>query len=281
MRELSVRPGNRILSWLALFMLLAGICVFIYPLLAGLSAEYRQTILISSYDENLKSDENTEQERKAAVLYNQKIAMKQAAESFVYTAADHDPEYFGILSNQDGTMGYLSIPELGLNLPIGHGTSTATLAIEAGHLYGTSLPVGGSSTHAVLAAHSALSTAELFTHLYRIKKDDLFYLHILGEIHVYKVDRIKTVLPGEMKDLQIIKGKDYVTLLTCTPYGINTHRLLVRGERTYDLQAGIKAENMVPADQRMITVKIACIAAAPVMIAAAGFYMLLRKRELE
>lgn len=133
----------------------------------------------------------------------------------------------------DGMMGYLSIEKIGVNLPIYHGVSEGVLQKGIGHLKGTSLPIGGKSTHAVLSSHSGLPNAKLLTDLHKLKKDDEFVISVLGEDHYYKVNQIKVVLPKEVEDLKPVENKDYVTLFTCTPYGINTHRLLVRGERVY------------------------------------------------
>ena len=131
----------------------------------------------------------------------------------------------------NGVMGYITIDKIGVNLPIYHGTSSSVLNIAAGHLEGSSLPVGGESTHAVLSAHRGLPSAKLFTDLDKMQIGDVFTLTILGKVLTYEVDQVKVVTPDKVSDLQIEEGKDYVTLLTCTPYGINTHRLLVRGHR--------------------------------------------------
>ena len=148
-------------------------------------------------------------------------------------AAEAAYERYRSLLSVDGTalMGYVTIPQLKLELPIYHGTGEAELQSGAGHLIGTSLPVGGPSTHCVIAAHSGLATAELFSHLADLRRGDEFSLTVLGQRLVYKVDRITVVLPDEVDELAIEPGRDLCTLLTCTPYGINTHRLLVRGHR--------------------------------------------------
>ena len=133
--------------------------------------------------------------------------------------------------NTDGLIGYIEIPKIDVFLPIYHGTSKEVLDIGAGHLENTSFPVGGKSTHSVISAHSAYPTRTFFDYLPDLKEGDRFYIHVLDEVLTYQVDQIKTVLPDETKDLYVVDGKDYITLLTCTPYSINTHRLLVRGER--------------------------------------------------
>ena len=128
-------------------------------------------------------------------------------------------------------MGYITISEIGVELPIYHGTSDSVLQIAAGHLEGTSLPVGGASTHAVISAHRGLPSAKLFTNLDQLEVGDTFTITVLDRVLTYEVDKISIVLPTETDELKIAEGKDYVTLMTCTPYGINTHRLLVRGRR--------------------------------------------------
>ncbi len=145
-------------------------------------------------------------------------------------ASGHD-DYESLLSVGDGVMGNLAYPALGISLPIYHGTSDETLAKGAGHLLGSSLPVGGPSTHAVLTSHSGQLHASLFSRLPEATIGDTFSLTIMGQTHHYRVDSMETVLPGETDGLQIVEGEDYVTLVTCTPIGVNTHRLMVRGVR--------------------------------------------------
>ncbi len=135
-----------------------------------------------------------------------------------------------------GVMGYITIDKIGVELPIYHGISESVLAVAAGHIEGTSLPIGGKGTHCVLSAHRGLPNAKLFTDLDKLEKGDTFTLNLLGDTLTYQIDQIKTVTPSEVSDIQIIDGEDFCTLVTCTPYGINTHRLLVRGERIQTAQ---------------------------------------------
>ena len=144
----------------------------------------------------------------------------------------HYEETFDIDGN--GFIGYIDIPSIDVYLPIYHGTSDEVLKKGAGHLNNTSLPVGGEGTHSVISAHSAYPSKTLFDYLTDMEEGDLFYIHVLDRVLEYKVDQIKTVLPNDVNDLYVTKGKDYVTLMTCTPYTVNTHRLLVRGERVTD-----------------------------------------------
>lgn len=158
----------------------------------------------------------------------------QLKDPFLEEEMDHAAgDYDSLLCmTEDGVMGFVEIPSIDLSLPIYHGTSEQILETGAGHLQGTSLPVGGESTHAVLTGHSGLCSAKLFTDLTEMEKGDVFSLNVMGKKLAYRVDQIKVVLPNELEDLYVEKGKDYCTLITCTPYGVNTHRLLVRGERT-------------------------------------------------
>lgn len=144
-------------------------------------------------------------------------------------------------SNGDGVMGYIQIPRIDVKLPIYHTTSEKVLQKGVGHLQGTSLPIGGKSTHAALSGHRGLPSSNLFTDLDLLEIGDIFYMEVLGNTSAYKIDQIKIVLPTETKDLEIVDGKDYVTLITCTPYSVNTHRLLVRGIRI-DYQKAIEEQ---------------------------------------
>ena len=149
----------------------------------------------------------------------------------------------------DGIMGYVEIPKLDVTLPIYHGTEDRTLELGIGHLLGSSLPVGGSSTHTILTAHSGMASQKMFSDLPQLQKGNLFYLDVLGERLAYQVDQIKTVLPYDTAYLGIEEGKDLCTLVTCTPFGINTHRLLVRGHRIpYEKAEGIQARQPEPRD---------------------------------
>ena len=144
-----------------------------------------------------------------------------------------------------GIMAYVEIPKLNIYMPVYHGTDEGVLQIAAGHLPGSSLPVGGENTHSLISGHRGLPSAKLFTDIDKLKKGDLFFIHVFDEVLAYKVNQIKIVLPDDVETLEIEKGKDYVTLITCTPYGVNSHRLLVRGERTVYKQSESKIEDMI------------------------------------
>ncbi|NEG90204.1 class C sortase [Bifidobacterium aerophilum] len=147
------------------------------------------------------------------------------------SAASKDKEYQSLLDSGNGVMGTIKVPTVSISLPIYHGTSEEALASGAGHLYGTSLPVGGKSTHSVITGHRGLVEALMFTRLDEVKKGDFMYVEVMGETIGYQVDRISVILPDDTSQLKIVKGEDRLTLMTCTPYGVNTHRLLVSGHR--------------------------------------------------
>jgi sortase A len=206
-----------------------GLCVLLYPTVSNLWNQHRQNRLIDNYTNTvaeLREDEKSDV-RSAAEAYNNTLAGFSTEASL-----DHDS--YNALLNLDGSgiMGYLEVPKINVRLAIYHGTSEAAPDNGVGHLEGTSLPVGGSGTHCVLSGHRGLPSAKLFTDLDKLENGDQFYIYIMGEVLAYEVDQISVVEPTQVDALRIIPDQDYVTLLTCTPYGVNSHRLLVRGHRT-------------------------------------------------
>lgn len=213
-------------------LMIVGWYIFSYPMSAGLLNKIYNINTITSYQNDLTSysDEDLANMINKCQEYNQTIAEEQKEKVFKYRGSNVTDTTYESLPVAN-TIGSLNIPKLGINIAIGHGTNDKLLQGSAGHLYGTSLPVEGNSVHAVIAAHSALASAELFTHLNRLVKGDIFYITVLNKQYEYKVIDINTVLPeDDYKYEQVEEGKNYVTLYTCTPYGINTHRLLVKGE---------------------------------------------------
>ena len=169
---------------------------------------------------------------KAAQEYNEQIKQESVPDAFSVRDGQTDSTYESLLNlNGDEMMGYVEIPVIDVSIPIYHYTTDESLEKGAGHLFGSSLPVGGKSTHCILSAHRGLPSAKLFTDLNLVEEGDVFYLHVLGKTLAYEVDQILTVLPEQTESLGITDGDDYVTLVTCTPYAVNTHRLLVRGHR--------------------------------------------------
>ena len=217
-----------------------GLIISLYPLISNIYSRTNQIQVINDYTEDIMEIDTKQiaKELELANAYNRKLNQTIVlTDPFDPSAIDMaDDAYYDILNyTDDGVMAYINIPKIDVNLPIYHGTDSEHMLKGVGHLVGTSFPVGGVDTHAVLSAHSGLSTAELFTNLADLKKGDLFYIHVLDDVLAYEVDKINVVKPDETNDLKIVPGQDYVTLVTCTPYGINSHRLLVRGHRVeYD-----------------------------------------------
>ncbi len=226
-------------NWITPFLiliLLVGLSLLLYPTVSDYWNSFHQSRAIASYAEDVAKLDTVQYDDlwKAAKKYNEALAKGDIN----YVLKDEQKEKYESLLNVSGTgvMGYIEIPSINCSLPIYHGTDEAALQIAVGHLEWTSLPTGGESTHCVLSGHRGLPSAKLFTDLDRLVEGDIFVLRVLDEVLTYEVDQILIVEPEETEDLQIEKGKDYCTLVTCTPYGINTHRLLVRGHRIENLE---------------------------------------------
>jgi sortase A len=209
---------------------LVGICILLYPAFSDYWNSKTQSRAITNYEsvlENLKPEDYT-------AIFENAHAYNKALYETDFPLSDYKqvPGYYDTLSITDNDMiGYLKIDRIGVELPIYHGTSDKVLSKGVGHLEGSSLPVGGENTHCVMSAHCGLPSSKLFTDLDRMEKGDTFQIVVLDQVLTYQVDFIKVIEPTDISDLQIIEGGDYCTLFTCTPYGINTHRLLVRGIR--------------------------------------------------
>lgn len=208
----------------------------LYPLTSTAYNQRHQSKIHTQYQQVVELVDITERQKawERAAAYNQSIQPgTQLVDAFSKeTLIDADEEYSELLNLAgDGIMGYVKIPAIAVHLPIYHGTGDATLEVGIGHLLGSSLPVGGESTHTILTAHSGMASSKMFTDLQQLETGDVFYLEVLGETLAYQVDQIKVVLPHDTTYLGIEPGGDYCTLVTCTPYAVNTHRLLVRGAR--------------------------------------------------
>ena len=218
----------------AMFLLALGLTL--YPLISNNYNKKHQSEIHTAYQEQVAQAEAAEitKARELAIAYNESIVPDvQMAEAFSNEAlllASEDYESQLNLTGS-GIMGYVEIPGISVTLPIYHGTDADTLEIGIGHLLGSSLPVGGESTHTILTAHSGMASQKMFSDLDLLKKGDVFYLDVLNERLAYQIDAIHAVLPYETEHLGIVSGEDYCTLVTCTPFGVNTHRLLVRGTR--------------------------------------------------
>ncbi|CDN36014.1 class C sortase [Bacillus thuringiensis] len=207
--------------------------IFLYPTISNWSATRAHYSEISSYDKKIKALQKKEVERreKEAAEYNKQVQISAKTFTDPFSEKKSNHQAYADVLNLGDVMGYIEISKINIKLPIYQGTSEEVLGRGIGHLDFSSLPVGGESTHTILTGHRGLPSAKLFTDLDKLCKGDLFYIHSLDKVLAYKVDQIKVVLPHETDDLQIVENKDYTTLITCTPYGVNTNRLLVRGER--------------------------------------------------
>ena len=240
-----------------ILIFLVGLSVMLYPTISDYINQKNQSRAVASYSEEVEnlSDVDYQAYFDAADDYNRRLAETPDA----FYRPEQVSGYTDTLDvSGTGIMGYITISKIGVELPVYHGTSDGVLQVAAGHLEGSSLPVGGAGTHAVISAHRGLPSAKLFTNLDELEVGDTFTITVLDRVLTYEVDQISIVLPTETDLLQPVEGKDYVTLMTCTPYGINTHRLLVRGKRIEN------AEN-----QKHIRVTADALRIEPVIVAPA------------
>lgn len=265
--------------------LLAATCgavafgLLLYPLMGEFLNEKYHSDIETAYTAAIE-DTNTaelEQQRQAAERYNAMLSGVAITEG----GASAPPLPYAEQLTVGGVMAYVDIPKIGAYLPVQHGTEADTLEKSVGHVVGTSLPVGGNSTHAVLSAHSGMASSKLFSDIDQLAADDMFYIHVLDEVLAYKVDAIHTVLPTDTSLLQIEDGKDYVTLVTCTPFGINTHRLLVRGHRVPyvpEQEAPAAAERPVASSWTQHYLTGLAVGLGVVAVIGGGYFLIRRKR---
>ena len=239
---------------IAVVAFIIALGITLYPMISTWYNERHQAEVHIHYQEKVEQVDNTKliEAKELAVAYNQTILPgAQDEDSFSKEALLSASENYGSLLNLagDGIMGYVEVPTIGVTLPIFHGTNNSTLERGVGHLLGSSLPVGGESTHSVLTAHSGMASQKMFSDLDRLKIGDIFFLDVLGEKLAYQVDQIKTVLPYDTTFLQTEIGNDLCTLVTCTPFGVNTHRLLVRGTRIEYEEAEVIVEEKLETEE--------------------------------
>lgn len=217
----------------ASILILCGVTIFFYPMVSNLLSEVNQSRVIQDYSQVIADEDKIfyEKELQKAKQYNAALVENQLRDPFVPGTCDDLPDTYLECLNVGGVMGYLEIPKIDVRLPIYHGTSEDVLEKGVGHLESTALPVGGDFTHAVLTGHRGLPSAKLFTDLDQLKIGDQFYIHVLNQVLAYEVDEINVVEPENLQNLAALENRDLVTLITCTPYAMNTHRLLVRGTR--------------------------------------------------
>ncbi len=250
---------------LLLSIFVVGLSLLLYPTVSNYWNSLRQTRAISDYMEEVANLDNDTYERLWAEAENYNNTLPERPERMKPTEEDHTAYQAQLNISGSGIMGYIEIPSINCSLPIYHGTEESVLQIAVGHIEGSSLPVGGSTTHCVLSGHRGLPSAKLFSNLDQLEEGDIFILRILDEELSYEVDQILIVEPQETGALQIKEGKDYCTLVTCTPYGINSHRLLVRGHRVENQESTGRIR--VTADaMRIEPILIAPIVAVPILL---------------
>ena len=235
---------------LAAILFLLSLGLTLYPVISNFVNQKYASEIHTAYQEVIQQTDNTEllKARELAVSYNRAITPGSTTEeaysqeALLAASEDYDSQ---LNIGADGIMGYVEIPKISVNLPIYHGTGNDSLDRGVGHLLGSSLPVGGEDTHCILTGHSGLASQKMFTDLEQLEVTDVFYLNVLGETLAYQVEEINTVLPHDTSLLGITSGEDYCTLVTCTPYGVNTHRLLVRGTRIPYEEAEVLVEEVM------------------------------------
>lgn len=260
-----MRKKSSFVTAILIAALLAGALLLLYPTVSDYWNSFHQSRAIASYAEQVADlDDNTYDQIWAdARAYNE--TLDNSTSRFVMTE-EQKKIYEALLNIADnGVMGYIEIPKIKCNLPIYHGTDEAVLQIAIGHVQGSSLPAGGESTHCVLSGHRGLPSAKLFSDLDQLTEGDVFLLRVLDETLTYEVDQIRTVLPDELDDLAIEEGKEYCTLVTCTPYGINSHRLLVRGHRVEN-QASASTIRVTADAMQIEPLLIAPLVAVPMLL---------------
>lgn len=272
-----MKKKKSISTILTILVFLTGVGFLLYPTVSDRWNQAHQSRAIATYTKEVEQldDSDNEEMIQAARRYNEKLRER----------ADHwnlskkaKKKYESLLDiSGTGIMGYIEIPKIKCSLPVYHGTDEGALQIAIGHLEGSSLPVGGESTHCVLSGHRGLPSARLFTDLDQMQEGDIFILHILDEKLAYEVDQIKVVLPEEMSDLEVIEGEDLCTLVTCTPYGINSHRLLVRGHRT-DYVETVETKETEEKEVQTKETEIWIVAAVGILVVIVIGAVFIRKR---
>lgn len=259
-------------------LLLIGLSLLLYPTVSDYWNSFHQTRAIATYAENVAALDNASYDAiwDAARQYNRNLCSR--SNSFLLSE-EQKAEYESLLDISGlGIMGYIEIPEIDVSLPIYHGTEDTVLQGAVGHLEWTSLPVGGESTHCVLSGHRGLPSAKLFTNLDKLREGDTFLLRVLDEILTYEVDQILIVEPQDTAALEIVEGQDYCTLVTCTPYGINTHRLLVRGHRIDNIEE-VKTVRVTADAVQLEPMLVAPVVAIPMLLILLILLLLPRRRK--
>lgn len=276
---------KKIISGLVPVLLIGGgLAAVLYPWISEYLYEHKVDSVAESYEETARETDDSDKERmlEEAYRYNEWLANAKISLSDPFTEESvSDQDYLDILNQDDsGIMAFIDIPKINVYLPVYHGTSSEVLEQGVGHLEGSSFPVGGDSTHAVLSAHTGLNKAKLFTDLTAMEEGDYFFIHVLGDTLAYEVNDIQVVEPDDVSSLAIREGEDLVTLVTCTPYGVNSHRLLVTGERTEyteEVMESAQEETVNTESQWMDSYKKALIIGILAAIALFVMFFLIRK----
>lgn len=258
------KKHDRLMTVVLVCVFFIGLVILLYPTVSDWWNQRISSRAVATYDEKVASMTETDYSAwfEAAEAYNENLATMGSENTISYPNLV-DENYWETLDvTGTGIMGYITIEKINVQLPIYHGTDTSVLLAAAGHLEGTSLPVGGESTHCVISAHRGMPSAKLFTDLDQLEIGDTFTITVLNQVLTYEVDQITIVLPDEIENLYIEDGEDYCTLMTCTPYGVNTHRLLVRGKRI-ETTAHI---NVTAEAYKVDTIVVATVVAVPLMI---------------
>lgn len=248
-------------------LFIVGLLICSYPIISNLIEGYYQKNIIETYSENVcnKETKGLENEYKKGVEYNEalySIQIPNINKTDNKNSILNEDSYNNILNMGNGVVGSIEIPKINVNLPIYHGTSDEVLSAGVGHVFGSSLPIGGANTRSVLTAHRGLPSAKLFTRLDELVEGDLFFVRVLDKSLAYKVSDIKVILPEDINSIRTEKGKDLVSLITCTPYGINTHRLVVTGERVSFVQSeydDIKPSSLSFRERLFFSIPLICI----------------------
>ncbi len=259
-------------------LLLIGLSLLLYPTVSDYWNSFHQTRAITTYAENVAALDSASYDAiwEAARQYNRNLLDRSNG---LRLSEEQKAEYERLLDVSGvGVMGYIEIPEIDVSLPIYHGAEDSVLQVAIGHLEWSSLPVGGQSTHCVLSGHRGLPSAKLFTNLDKLREGDTFLLRVLDEILTYEVDQILIVEPQDTAALEIVEGQDYCTLVTCTPYGINTHRLLVRGHRIDNIEE-VKTVRVTADAIQIEPMLVASVVAIPMLLILLILLLLPRRRK--
>ena len=267
----------RVPEILLTLLLIVGIGIALYPWISDWWNSQHQTQAIASYTEAVhdNSSERNQELWDGAVAYNETLSAGLGR--FNLTDADRERYESTLDVTGTGIMAYVEIPKINVDLPIYHGTDDTVLQVAIGHIPGSSLPVGGTGTHCVISGHRGLPSARLFSDIDQLREGDVFMLHVLGKTLTYQVDQIRTVLPNELDDLEIDPNLDLCTLVTCTPYGVNTHRLLVRGHRIPNEQLSTIQGDMSQVDPVLIAAVTTALALVVVVVVRAIRHVRLRR----